>query len=96
MLLLFYLHNPKVSYSQCSCQCVSGRVQPVCSKAPVVMPICSPRICEAERSKAPIPRRFVPPAPHIKPSNCQQRRVKNPNTNQYTWRTICRPENSFQ
>ena len=80
----------------CSCECVSGSVRPVCSKPPKIMPICPPRICEPSRAKVPIPRKFVPPPPRIKPSNCQQRRVKNPNTNQYIWRTICRPENSFQ
>ena len=93
---IYFLNSPKDVYAQCSCQCVSGRVQPVCSKTPVVMPICSPRICKVEKGKAPIPRRFVAPVPRIKPSNCQQQRVKNPNTNQYIWRTICRPENSFQ
>ncbi len=84
------------SFAQCSCECVAGRVQPVCSKTPHMKPICPPRICMASRTKVPIPKKFVPTTPKIKPSNCQQRRVKNPNTNQYIWRTICRPENSFQ
>ena len=37
----------------------------MCSEAPVIMPICSPRICKAERVKVPVPRKFVPPAPQI-------------------------------
>ncbi len=96
ILISFFFYGIKPVFSQCSCQCVSGRVQPVCSKAPKMMPICPPRICNVVAPKARILKRLVPPPPKIKPSNCQQRRVKNPNTNQYIWRTVCRPDNSFQ
>ncbi len=94
IVFTFLIHKP--SFAQCVCKCISGRVQPVCSQTPAVMPICPPRICPARGPAVTIPKRLVDPPPKIKPSNCQQRRVKNPNTNQYIWRTICRPENSFQ
>ncbi|OUT95591.1 MAG: hypothetical protein CBC01_09125 [Betaproteobacteria bacterium TMED41] len=95
-VLLFLLTTSNKNFAQCTCQCVSGKVKPVCVKRPKITPICPPGVCKPVRQRAPIQKRFVSPPPKIKPSNCQQRRVKNPHTNQYIWRTICRPENSFQ
>ena len=96
LVIFFLIIGSKSSFSQCSCQCISGRVQPVCSEVNEMVPICPPKVCMAARLKVPTPKNFAPPRLKIMPSNCQQRIVKNPNTNQFIWRTVCRPENSFQ
>ncbi len=74
--------------ANCVCRCVNGEMQPLCSNAVDLPPICPPQVCAiTPPSIAPIPQPRVPP---IGTTNCRQAQVQNPRTGQYEWRTVCR------
>ena len=73
--------------ASCTCQCVNGQMQPLCSNAIEISPICPPRICPiAGRSIAPINPPTIPP---IGTSSCRQARVCDPFGN-CRWQQVCR------
>ena len=73
--------------ASCVCRCVDGEVQPLCSSSIDLPPICAPTICGiVPPSIAPIQAPGIPP---LGTSSCSPRRVLNPATNQYEWRSIC-------
>lgn len=79
---------PIPSFAACSCECINGSVQAVCSNSLDIRPICPPRICPiVPPSIQPIQTPYIPP---IGTSGCRQEQVLNPYTNQYEWRSICR------
>ena len=48
--------------AECICQCVDGRMQPLCSRSIDLPPICPPTICpKAAPSIAPINPPTIPP-----------------------------------
>lgn len=75
------------SLASCVCRCVGGQMQPLCSSSIDIPPICPPTICSiVPPSIAPIQAPTIPP---IGTSQCSQRQVLNPYTQQYEWRRIC-------
>ena len=95
-LIIYLLTFSDVVYAACECKCISGSVRLSCIGKTDFKPICAPRICAKSKTIVPIKRKFVPPPPVVKFSDCEQRKVLNPGTNKFIWRTICRPDNSFQ
>jgi hypothetical protein len=76
------------TYAACTCQCVNGEVQPLCTSSLDLPPICAPRICPlTPPAIQPIERPTLPP---LGTSSCSQQQVLNPSTGRYEWRTICR------
>ena len=74
-------------FASCSCECVGGRVVPICSSSLDIRPICPPRICPiTPPSIAPITPPRVPP---IGTTNCRQMQIYNPRTGQYEWKEVC-------
>jgi hypothetical protein len=72
----------------CSCQCVNGEMQALCSSQYDIEPICPPRVCAiTPPSVAPIQRPVVPP---LGTSGCYQAQVQNQYTGRYEWREVCR------
>lgn len=71
----------------CSCNCVNGHVQALCSSSLDIQPICPPRICPLDAPAiAPIQAPVIPP---IGTSSCRQARVLNTFTGQYQFQTVC-------
>ena len=76
------------AHAACSCRCVNGSPQALCSNALEIRPICAPQVCAiAPPSVAPIQRPTLPP---VGTSTCTQKQVLNPFSNRYEWKTVCR------
>jgi hypothetical protein len=76
------------AFAACQCRCVGGEMQPICSSAMEIRPICPPTVCGiVPPSIAPIATPMVPP---IGATTCGPQQVLNPFTHQYEWRTLCR------
>lgn len=77
---------PSGAEASCACVCINGAIQPVCSSAIEIRPICPPTICPiVPPSVRPIPTPMVPP---IGTRHCAPQQVWN--GYRYEWRTICR------
>src|SRR6516162_7762841 len=73
--------------ASCVCQCVNGEVQPLCSSAIDLPPICPPRVCPlAPPSIAPLNPPTLPP---LGTSACRQEQVCNQFGN-CRWQQVCR------
>jgi hypothetical protein len=72
--------------ASCTCQCVDGEMQPLCSSSIDIPPICPPRICPiAGPSIAPINPPTIPP---LGTSSCRQARICDPYGN-CRWQQVC-------
>lgn len=72
----------------CSCRCIDGKAQPVCSSSTDIRPFCQPASCPiAPPVKPPLDTRN--PAPAVKPG-CETKQVYDPETRAYTWEQICK------
>ena len=84
---LFSLGLSASAVADCICNCVNGRVQPICSRVNEIPPICSPQICPIQPpSIQPISPPTIPP---IGTQRCGMKQVLNPFTGQYEWKQIC-------
>ena len=82
--------------ANCRCICSNGTVKLECKGTKKFDSFCFPKICPKQNVfKLPKSRKSYPPPITTKLSDCQQRRVLNPQTNKMIWRTICRSNNSF-
>ena len=73
--------------SSCSCRCVNGNYQPLCSAYTAVKPVCEYRVCPPTTSS------YTPNAlPSVVPGtrSCQQEQVYNYGLHRYEWKTVCR------
>ena len=74
------------SQASCTCQCVDGNMQPLCSNAIDLPPICPPAICPlAAPSITPINPPRIPP---IGTSVCRQARICDQFGN-CRWQQVC-------
>lgn len=79
--------TPLTAVANCICRCVDGEMQPICSRAIDLQPICPPAICPImPPSITPIQPLTIPP---LGTTNCAPARVLNPYTHQYTWQRLC-------
>lgn len=76
------------AHASCVCRCVNGTMQPLCSSAIAVPPICPPTVCGIVPPS--IPPIMQPTIPPIGTQSCRQAQVQNPFTGQFEWQTICR------
>jgi hypothetical protein len=75
------------AWAECTCQCVNGRMQPLCSSSLDLPPICPPAICPImSPSIAPINPPTIPP---LGATSCQQARVCDQFGN-CRWQQVCR------
>ena len=71
----------------CSCRCVDGKAQAVCSSSTDIPPLCQSTDCGiAPPPKTPYDVRE--PAPIVKPG-CETKQVYDPQTRTYAWEQIC-------
>lgn len=71
----------------CTCRCVNGQMQPLCSSSLDIPPICGPAICPImSPSIAPIQQPTIPP---IGTRDCRQARVCD-RDGDCQWRLVCR------
>lgn len=88
LVVAFLATVPFFSHAACVCRCVNGDVQPICTSATDLPPICSPRVCPiTPPSIAPIGPVVVPP---VGTSSCRNEQVLNPITGRYEWKLVCR------
>jgi hypothetical protein len=74
-------------HAGCTCQCVNGRMQPLCDSAIDLRPLCPPTVCPiASPSMAPISPLMLPP---LGTNSCQQARLCDPYGN-CRWQPVCR------
>ena len=72
--------------ASCTCQCVDGEMQPLCSSSIDIPPICPPRICPlAVPSIEPINPPKIPP---VGTSSCRQARICDQFGN-CRWQQVC-------
>jgi hypothetical protein len=84
LMVLAVTHNAEAA---CTCQCVNGQMQPLCSSAIDVPPICPPTVCPIMApSIAPIAPPTIPPAGT---TACRQARVCDQFGN-CRWQEVCR------
>jgi hypothetical protein len=81
-LVLFATQLAGTAQAACTCQCVNGQMQALCTSSIELPPLCPP----TPPSIAPIGTPTLPP---LGTTSCGPRQVLNPYTRQYEWRTIC-------
>jgi hypothetical protein len=87
-IALVLLMSSNESRAACSCECVNGSVQAICSSSIDVRPVCAPRVCPV---RTPSVRPIDPPTvPPVGTSFCRSEQVLNPQTNRYEWKRVCR------
>lgn len=75
-------------WSRCTCVCMNGENQPLCTSTMDLKPICPPKICPIETpSIQPIAPITLPP---LGTEECRMEQVYNQNTAQYQWMQVCR------
>ncbi len=88
LAILSMLFYAPASFADCTCSCVDGKVEAICTNMLDLKPICAPRICP-----------FAPPS--IKPmepltlaplgmNDCEMKQVLNTDTNIYEWKRVCK------
>lgn len=86
-IMIAWIFASNIAVADCSCVCMRGEVQAVCSSTLEIRPICAPRICPiTPPSVEPIQQPRVPP---IGTSNCTQQQVYNEYSHMYEWKEIC-------
>ncbi|MDA0708534.1 MAG: hypothetical protein O2963_05630 [Proteobacteria bacterium] len=85
-VFLFWTLASNVSAS-CTCACVNGVGQPLCTSSLDIKPSCAQLICSvAPPSIKPANPLNVPPPGS---TNCQMQQVLNPTTKLYEWKQVC-------
>jgi hypothetical protein len=76
------------AHAACTCQCVNGSMQPLCTSSIDLPPICPVQLCPLTPvGIPPLPGVGLPP---LGTTECSQQQVMNPYTRQYEWRRVCR------
>jgi hypothetical protein len=71
----------------CSCQCVNGQMQALCTSSMDIRPMCMGMCGMAPPSIAPIaPMRMAP----LGTSSCSMQQVQNRFSGRYEWQQVCR------
>jgi hypothetical protein len=88
IVLLMCLFTSGIAWAECSCVCMNGENQPLCTNTLEIAPICPPVICPIENlSIAPIASPDVPP---VGTQECKMEQVYNEHSQQYEWIQVCR------
>lgn len=83
----FIFDSKNLSQSACSCVCVDGQKQNLCTSS-LDIPVPCIGICPIKPpSIAPLPKLALPP---LGTTTCRQAQVYNSYTGRYEWRRVCR------
>ncbi|HTP77281.1 MAG TPA: hypothetical protein VMJ73_09900 [Rhizomicrobium sp.] len=74
--------------ANCTCACINGKVEPLCTSTLEVKPYCAPTICPAPPAANPPASLATIPPPGT--SSCKLDQYWNAITNHYEWRRVCR------
>ena len=86
-LLLVGLGITGATRADCTCACVNGSVQAICSSAIDMKPICGAQLCPLPpTSLQPLTSMHLPP---LGTSHCRPKQVFDPNVGQYVWKELC-------
>jgi hypothetical protein len=78
---------PEPAQAGCTCTCVNGQPQAICSSTLDLPPLCPPRICPIV---PPAVRPIDPPRlPPLGTSRCRSEQVWNPASRRYEWQRLC-------
>ena len=72
----------------CECQCVNGRMQPLCESSIDIRPLCGSTICPIDVAPAMAPLN-PPTPPPLGTAQCRQARVCD-TLGRCEWRQVCR------
>ena len=87
LIVMFGLALTARAQASCECRCVDGSMQALCSSAIDLPPICPSGGCALPpASIAPL---RLPGLPPLGTTQCSERQVLNPATQQYEWHRIC-------
>jgi hypothetical protein len=76
-----------VAAANCSCECVNGHTEALCTSTIDLKPLCSTNLCPlAPPSVKPLDSVALPP---LGTSSCSQEQVLNPQTHLYEWQRVC-------
>lgn len=85
-IFFLMLVNTNVKAS-CTCTCVNGQQQALCTNTMDLPSLCPPRICPlVSPSVQPLQQPKLPP---LGTSYCSNQQVLNPYTGMYEWRQVC-------
>jgi len=85
VLLASFMFVSQSTYASCVCRCVGGEVQPVCTQAIDMPPICAPAICPPSIAPS-VPSSRIPA---FGTESCSRQSVFDPRTGRYESRNIC-------
>jgi hypothetical protein len=87
-ILIAVLTLPLAAHAACTCTCMNGRNQAICTIPGELQPICGPAICPIQpTSITPIQPLRIPP---LGTKSCKPEQVYDYGQRRYVWRTICR------
>lgn len=84
--LLLVILIPARAHAACTCSCVGGQMQAICTSTLDIRPPCLGICPIAPPAVRPIAPLGIPP---IGTSSCGPEQVLNPYTHRYEWRQIC-------
>lgn len=85
IFFLFFINT--LVEASCTCTCVNGQQQALCTNTMDLPPLCPPRICPlVSPSVQPLQQPKLPP---LGTSYCSNQQVLNPYTGMYEWRQVC-------
>ena len=86
-LLFISVNLNSTANASCTCECVNGQVEAICSNSMELRPLCAPRLCPlVNPSLKPLDSLTLPP---LGTTTCTNMQVYNPYTYQYEWEEIC-------
>lgn len=76
-----------VVQENCTCSCVNGTVQALCTSSMTVKPICASRICPTPPSS--IKPIYTPSVAPVGTESCSLMQVYNESSKKYEWKEVC-------
>ena len=75
------------AWAKCTCVCMNGKNQPVCTSALDLLPNCPPKVCPIKSSST---KTIKPPTMSpIVTKKCWMEQVYNPDTQRYELKKVC-------
>jgi hypothetical protein len=87
LVVVFVAALASAAAAECTCECVSGRMQPLCDSSIDLAPICPLQICPLVAPA--LPPLSAPTLPPLGTSSCQPARVCDTFGN-CRWQQVCR------
>jgi len=74
--------------ADCRCSCVKGEIEPVCSAATDLPPVCAPRACSVKTANVtPVNQARITPTGSS--SQCHMELIPSTRSGRYDWKKVC-------